>query len=435
MAENNHKEKIHIWSDSTKIIVGFAVLIVFSFLFFRFVNFLSPLMITAILVYLLHPFAIKVTNRTKLKWTGAVNLVFLIIVIISLGVITIFGVTIITQIQNIIDIVTTFIADFPEFFDEMVNQVIEINVFNRFYWEINISETLGNLNIDPFGITEQILGFIQPLLGQAGSLVGSIAGQAANFFVWFFFIFMTSYFILSSLGPTPEFFSGVKDRSDLYSDLMKLLNKLNIVWDTYIRGQVVIVVLVMIFNFILMSTLGINGALGIAILAGVARFVPYIGAFISGATVGVVALIQGNPYFEMNSFVYAVIVLGFSILLDTVFDNVVTPKLLGNSLGVHPASVLLASIVLLQLIGFIGLLLAAPILASILVFGRYVFRKLLDLDPWVENELKPRKPVSLNNIANDIIKAAKETYLNFKSFLLNLIKNIKNKLKRKNEDG
>ena len=246
---------------------------------------------------------------------------------------------------------------------------------------------------------------------------------------------MTSFFILSSLGPTPEFFSGIKDREDLYNDLMKLLDKLNIVWDTYIRGQIVIVVLVMFFNFILMSTLGINGALGIAILAGAARFVPYVGAFISGTTVGVVALIQGNPYFEMNSFVYAIIVLGFSILLDTVFDNVVTPKLLGNSLGVHPASVLLASIVLLQLIGFLGLLLAAPILASILVFGRYIARKLLNLDPWVENDLKPRKPVSLNNIANDIIKAGKETYLNLKSFILKMIKKIKIKLKRKNEDG
>ncbi len=433
--ENNSNDKIHIWSDSTKIIVGFAVLILFSFLFFRFVNFISPLMITAVLVYILHPLARKVTDKTKLKWTGSVNLVFFIIVIISLGVITIFGVTIITQIQNIIDIVSTFIADFPEFFDETINQVIEINIFNRFYWELNISETLGNLNIDPFGITEQILGFIQPLLGQAGSLVGSIAGQAANFFVWLFFIFMTSFFILSSLGPTPEFFSGIKDREDLYNDLMKLLDKLNIVWDTYIRGQIVIVVLVMFFNFILMSTLGINGALGIAILAGAARFVPYVGAFISGTTVGVVALIQGNPYFEMNSFVYAIIVLGFSILLDTVFDNVVTPKLLGNSLGVHPASVLLASIVLLQLIGFLGLLLAAPILASILVFGRYIARKLLNLDPWVENDLKPRKPVSLNNIANDIIKAGKETYLNFKSFILKMIEKIKIKLKRKNEDG
>ena len=74
--ENNSNDKIHIWSDSTKIIVGFAVLILFSFLFFRFVNFISPLMITAVLVYILHPLARRVTDKTKLKWTGAVNLVF-----------------------------------------------------------------------------------------------------------------------------------------------------------------------------------------------------------------------------------------------------------------------------------------------------------------------------------------------------------------------
>jgi hypothetical protein len=51
-------------------------------------------------------------------------------------------------------------------------------------------------------------------------------------------------------------------------------------------------------------------------------------------------------------------------------------------LGVHPAALLIAAIISANLIGFIGLILAAPVMATLQLIGRYVTRKMLDLDPW-----------------------------------------------------
>jgi predicted PurR-regulated permease PerM len=60
----------------------------------------------------------------------------------------------------------------------------------------------------------------------------------------------------------------------------------------------------------------------------------------------------------------------------------VVPKFHGDTLGLHPAAVLVAALVALRLIGFVGLVLAAPVLASLVLVSRYFIRKLLDQDTW-----------------------------------------------------
>ena len=82
------------------------------------------------------------------------------------------------------------------------------------------------------------------------------------------------------------------------------------------------------------------------------------------------------------------------LLLDQIFDNVVVPKLLGQTLGVHPAGVLIAALVAARLLGIIGLVLAAPVLATLNIVGRYIIRKMFDLEPWPETE-EPLEPVDL----------------------------------------
>jgi len=60
----------------------------------------------------------------------------------------------------------------------------------------------------------------------------------------------------------------------------------------------------------------------------------------------------------------------------------VVPKFHGDTLGLHPAAVLVAALVAARLIGFVGLVLAAPVLASMVLVSRYFMRKMLDQEPW-----------------------------------------------------
>jgi len=114
----------------------------------------------------------------------------------------------------------------------------------------------------------------------------------------------------------------------------------------------------------------------------------------------------------LEPFNYALLVLILAFLLDQIFDNLVSPRLLGDSLGVHPAAVLVAAIVAANLIGIIGLILAAPVLATMNLLSRYVFRKMIDLDPWPEEEyaIKPMEAPStkLINLIKDLWKLLRQ---------------------------
>jgi len=73
-----------------------------------------------------------------------------------------------------------------------------------------------------------------------------------------------------------------------------------------------------------------------------------------------------------------------AILVDQIFDQLISPRIFGDTLGVHPAAILVAAIIAANLIGLVGLVLASPVLATLNLVGRYILRKMLDLDPWPE---------------------------------------------------
>jgi predicted PurR-regulated permease PerM len=98
--------------------------------------------------------------------------------------------------------------------------------------------------------------------------------------------------------------------------------------------------------------------------------------------------LQGGNYFNLQPTFYALLVVGLIFLVDQIFDNLVNPTLMGRTLGVHPAAVLVSALIAARLIGIIGLMLVTPVLATLQLIGRYVLRKMLDMDPW--QELTPR---------------------------------------------
>jgi predicted PurR-regulated permease PerM len=142
----------------------------------------------------------------------------------------------------------------------------------------------------------------------------------------------------------------------------------------------------------LYSILGVRNVLALAFLAGLAKFVPYLGPIFTGAISALVAFFQagGNP-FGLEQFTYMVIVAGLAVLLDQLFDGFVSPRIHGANLGIHPAALLVAAIVAARVIGFMGLIMAAPILATFQLFSRYIILKMLDQDPWPNPEPETAK--------------------------------------------
>ncbi len=359
------------WGPTTKLVVGLSFVAVVAALLIRFRGIIGPLILAFILSYVLHPVANRLCLATRLSWRASVNVIFLVLVVILVVLSTLTGLAVIQQLQSLVGLVQLFLTDLPELAEELSNRTYLIGPF-----------TLDFSQFDLALVSEQLLNAVQPLLGQVGALIRTFATSAVGGLGWGIFILLIAYFVLSDSGRWfPEVLASL-DIPGHQEDMRRLGRKLGRVWNEFLRGQLFLFVLSVMSSVVILTGLGVRFALGLALLSGLARFVPYVGPLSVWIVTLLVTLFQEGNYLGVTQLQYAIIVVVAQVILDQVFDNFLSPRIMGLTLGVHPAAVLVAAIVATNLIGLVGLLLAAPSLASIQLIGSYAFRKMLELDPW-----------------------------------------------------
>jgi predicted PurR-regulated permease PerM len=367
------------WGSTTKTVVGLAILAIIAALLINFLDVIPPLLLAFILAFFIHPVAAWTSRTLRIGWRGAVNLIYLLLTAALSALITLAGLAIIQQAQSLITYIQKFITGLPDLVQSLSTRSFE---FGPLYFNF--------AQLDLQSLVNQVLGIVQPMLGRAGSLLGVVATSAAAGLGWGLFILFVSYFLLSESGQIRG--NLVRIEIPGYNeDIQTLVRKLSGIWDAFLRGQLLICLLVVIAYLILLSILGTRLSLVIAFLAGLARFVPWLGPFITWTVLAIVTFFQTSNYFRLEPFAYTLLVLGICILFDQFFDYIVAPRIIGETLGLHPAGVLVAAIVAAKWLGIVGLVLAAPVLATILLMGRYVGRKMFDLPPWPVVEEQPKK--------------------------------------------
>jgi predicted PurR-regulated permease PerM len=226
-----------------------------------------------------------------------------------------------------------------------------------------------------------------------GNLVGAIASGAAEVVGWLFFVLLVSYFILVESGGVPGRIINV-NLPGFTADIRRMSVELGRIWNAFLRGQFLIIIITILVYSAVLTVLGVRYALGLALLAGFARFIPYVGPAIAWTTFGLVSYFQVTHPFGINPFLYTIIVVGTSLLMDGLLDNLVATRIMARALKIHPAAVLVAALILANLIGLVGVVLASPVVATLKLFLRYTVRKLFDQDPWAgfEEEETPAPP-------------------------------------------
>ena len=240
-------------------------------------------------------------------------------------------------------------------------------------------------------VGQQILTALEPQLVSTGTLVGALASNAANFLGWTVFVLLVSYFLLVE---SDGLWRGILNFNlpGYKTDLENMARHLAHIWNAFLRGQLIVMVMAAMVYSIVLSLLGVNYALGLALLAGLARFVPYVGPLSMWIILGLVSYFQDFKLFGLQPWAYALIVVGMAWIIDGITDNFIMPRIMASALKVHPAAVLVAAIVALDLLGILGVIIAAPMLATLQLVMRYFGRKLFDLDPWEGLAEAPQQP-------------------------------------------
>lgn len=365
--DNQENPSSPYWNTTAKTVVGLALAGITLLLIVRFQNIIAPLLTSFLLAYLLHPLASLLYKKLKIPWRLIVTIIYLLLFTIIIGLLAWGGVSLIEQVQNLIKLIQGLITNLPTFFEEISSKPLVIGPFEF---------DLGRLDLN--SVWTQLVGIVQPLLTQLGGLIGSLATGIGSTFTWLVFILLISYFIMAEGTRTKV---GMLHLPRYQEDIKWIGSQLGLIWNAFLRGQLLIFAITVAYYSLLLGVLGVKYFFLLALLAGLARFVPYVGPFVAWTTYGLVALFQTN-YFGMQPFPFALLVVGLAWLSDFLLDNFVVPRVMSDALAVHPAAVLVMVIVAAGLFGFLGILLAAPVLASLQLILTYIIRKLTDQDPW-----------------------------------------------------
>ena len=142
----------------------------------------------------------------------------------------------------------------------------------------------------------------------------------------------------------------------------------------FIKAQAAVGLVDAVFIGIGLAVLGVPLALPLAVLVFFGAFIPIIGAVVSGALAALVALVTSGP-------TSALIVVALVLIVQQIEGNVLQPLLVGRTLDLHPAAVILAVAAGGTLAGIVGAFLAVPVLSVAAVTVRYARQQLAELEP------------------------------------------------------
>jgi predicted PurR-regulated permease PerM len=241
---------------------------------------------------------------------------------------------------------------------------------------MNLNWTLDVENIKAFVLkylnanVEDAFGSMMASLKLGGSVAFAIIGNAVLIPVALFYLLMDwDRFVASAMGLVPP---RLRDSVDSFT------HDADMVLGQYLRGQLLVMMILAAFYSIGLALFGLDLALPIGVFTGLAAFVPYLG-FGLGL---VMATLAGVLEFSADAgpgkaLLMVAVVYGLGQVIESYY---LTPRLLGERIGLHPLMVIFALLAFGQLLGFVGVLIALPVSAVLLVAVRRAFRSYQDSD-------------------------------------------------------
>jgi predicted PurR-regulated permease PerM len=336
----------------------------------RFRGLIQLLVIAGIVAFLLVPIVRVIHRRGRLSWSLATHLVFLLLILLLIIGFTATGLALAQEVESLVLTVQDILLDLPGLLETASGMVIAVGPFQ-----------LDLAQFDLPSLAEQAMVYIRPFLGEASGVVTSLAGRAIETVARLAFILAAAYFFTLD----QPIFTQVWKRTVLPGyqyDWSRLQVALDRVWAAFLRGQIVLGLVIAIVVTVGLSILGVRNALVLGLVSGLLEFIPIVGPFVAGAIAALVAFFQGSNWWGLDPLIFTLVVIGFFILVQQLENNLLVPRILGNALSMHPVVILVAAIIGATLAGILGILLSAPTMATLILLGRYVYRKGFDLSPW-----------------------------------------------------
>lgn len=348
--------------------VLFFALALMAFLVFS--EILLPFVAGFVLAYLFHPIVNRMCRAGVHRGAAA----FTIIAGLSLAIAIILALI----VPPILKELGQLVQDLPAYYQR-----------GRAYLESHFGQFLHEHLPRPQKPGEQPAGDVQQQITQ--NVAPWVVTQAQRLLQTSFALFnslallfltpVVTFFLLRDWDKMIEGIEELLPRQDSPS-VIALAKEINKTIAGYLRGTLIVLLIVSAFYMVALGLIGLNYGLLIGLGAGLISFVPYLGSTSGFLVSGGVALAQYWPDYTKVALVCGVFVFG-----QLVEGNVLTPNIVGNQVRLHPVWLLFALIASGYLLGFTGLLISVPLAAAIGVIVRHAVRRYYD-SPMYEGEEK-----------------------------------------------
>lgn len=241
-------------------------------------------------------------------------------------------------------------TSFPHYF-ERITSTWNINVDLQ---NLPISETINSSLKDIVGglkgTTTQIFGFLN-----------SFFGGVLNFLM----VLVLTFYMTVYEKDMKVFVNSVTPKKN-QKYINALIHQMKHRMGFWLRGQLILSIIIFLLTFVGLSILGIKYALILALVAGIFEIVPFIGPLLSAIPAIFFGFTQGTTEGVLVAVLY--------IVVQQVENNIIVPKVMGKSTGMNPLVVMLSILAGAQLYGIVGALLAVPVATALSVYVESVIQ-------------------------------------------------------------
>lgn len=341
-------------SKSTKTLLGISLLLIITaaaVLYYSSAVFLQ-LFIAFALAYILNP-TVELLERKGVKRLYGIMIVFCLAVIICSGFAVFFVVSITREISNMQINLPAYVQHLYEIVPASIKEYLGVETPDKLALRLN--ELLHQARSSAPDLLKPVLTLLQKAFTSTVSVLLALLGYLIIPVYLFYLLFDLPQFKAFIESYVPERFRPAYRNK---------LAEVDTVLSGFVRGQLSVCLILAILYSAGLYVIGIDLAIAIGTLAGAAFIIPYVGTIIG------ICLSVAMALLKFNDVLHPLLCLGWFGFIQLLEGAIITPKVVGDTVGLHPLVAIVALLIGGQLFGIVGMLLAVPVTAVLQVFIR-----------------------------------------------------------------
>ncbi|HET9203405.1 MAG TPA: AI-2E family transporter [Acidimicrobiia bacterium] len=355
------------WSLTTRRIVVIVVSVITLFVvIFVLSGLLTQLVLASLLAFLLQPLIDWLHERLNWpRWLG-ILLVYLLIAGVTYFIILIGPILLVDSLAQI-DL-SAISANLDQWLADVAENLSTVTILGT---TVDLSPVIDAIAQAPSpspdgALLEVILGTVAAAAGALGVVISIVSFVFFTLLIAVYLSGSATRYVGSALRLFPE---------SSRPEVRVLGSRVNQVWNDYVRGQVIMALIIGSTTWLVTWLLGVPGSFVLGLIAGALECIPTFGPIIATIPAVIVALFQGSTRFDMPNGLFALVVIGAYLLIQQLESSIIAPKVMGSSVLLPPIIVLLAITAGLQVWGVLGAIIAVPVVATFRTVAGFLWRK------------------------------------------------------------